>query len=121
MSDLIPVYKTPADVEVGDDGLPLVAETVIARIKGAKYVQTSRFGATGQRTRAIGEMQNRRSITIKNEGANDVFIGGEDLSIQNGYRLGVGNAITLELAGELYAITAGTTELLYMISEVDGE
>ena len=123
MTYLIPVYAGKDQGFVGgdfndqEDGVPLIR---IGGFKGADFLKSHRFQATGTAQVAATPNINRRTITVRNEGANDVFIGGEDVTPSTGYRLGTTESITLELAGELWCITNGTSEFLFMISEIDG-
>lgn len=124
MTYLVPVYEGDDKGFVGGDrtsndpGAP--PDLRIDGFKGAQFIKSHRFNATGIKAVAATPNANRRTITIKNEGANDVFIGGEDVTADTGYRLGTLDAITLELSGELWVVTTGTTEEVYMISEIDG-
>ena len=122
MTYLIPVYTGKDKGFVGGDTTdePGEALLVIDRFKGAKFIESARFPAGVQKAIAVASNANRRTLTVKNEGANDVYIGGESVTTQTGYRLAVGDAITLELAGELWVVTAGTIEIVQIISELDG-
>jgi hypothetical protein len=117
---LIPVYagKIEQLTEAGQPGgVPL--ENYITGFRGASAIQAFRVNCGATAIVVAFSDVTRRTLTMKNEGANDIFIGGEDLTISNGYRLASGDALTLELAGELWGITAGTTEALYCLAEVD--
>jgi len=119
-SRLIPVYQAPREEGPVVDGGPSgPVEMVVDSFRGARRLQSFRATVTGSPALVLPENPGRRTVTVKNEGANDVFIGGEDVTTDNGYRLAAGDALTLELSGALYAVTAGTVETLYGLAEVD--
>lgn len=117
---LTPVYP-PEDPEVALlSGIPAGADaTYIIGFRGATKINAFRHTATDVRSLAVQTNAARRTITIKNTGANTVYIGGEDIDTIKGYPLATGDAITLELSGELWVITEATDETVQIIGEVD--
>jgi len=119
---LIPVYTgddkgfVGGDAQASDSAVP---DMRIGGFKGAQFLKAHRFNAGAITAIAATPNANRRTITIRNEGAADVFLGGENVSATDGYRLGVTEAVTLELSGELWVVTAGTVVPIFMLSEID--
>lgn len=58
-----------------------------------------------------------RFVTIKNIGSNMAYIGGSDVTPDNGVTLGVNGTFNLTLSGadEIWAVTAGATTTLSYI------
>lgn len=106
-----------ADKAAGGDAS---ISTHITGFTGAARLQSFRHTVTGAKSMLVASNSLRRTLLVKNEGSNDVFIGGEDVSTANGYRLATTDALTLEVAGEVYVLTAGTSETLYCLVEMDG-
>lgn len=120
MTYTIPVYRgEEIDSGGGVTGPGGPSHVVVSRYVGAKRITTGSRDVTSDPKIVVGSSAPRRTITIQNLGSNDVYIGGEDLSTSNGYKLAANAAITLELAGELWAVTESTTENVRYLLEVD--
>ena len=121
---LIPVYSGDQAEFIGSTdpaaaappGIPAV---FIVGYRGAGRIQTSSYDVTSSASIIVGENARRRTVTIQNLGANDVYIGGEDVTTVNGYKVSANTALTLELSGELWAVTESTTENVRTITELD--
>lgn len=124
MTYLIPVYDGPdlqgyvgtSDPNQAAGGVPVA---FIVGFRGASKIQTTGFDVTATAKIVVGTNPSRRTVTIQNLGSSDVYIGGEDVNTTNGYKIAANGAITLELAGELWAVTASTTENIRVLTEVD--
>ena len=119
--NLIPVYRPDTEEDLAlAVGLPPGADaTYIIGFRGASNVKSFRYNARSEKGIAIQTNPSRRTVTVKNQGANDVFIGGEDVTVEQGYLLSATDALTLELSGELWVVTVSTVEPLHIITEVD--
>ena len=120
MSEVLwPVYRPGG---VAADGTPIDVSTSSVKVvgfRGAASLITGQFDVTNVSRLVVGSDPLRRTITIYNVGANDIYYGGTGVTINNGYKIAANKERTLELAGELYAVTAATTEKLMYAIETD--
>lgn len=119
MTYTIPVYRGD-ERESGTQGGPGGPNAVVvSRYVGAARIATGSRNVGSSPVIVVGSSAVRRTVTIQNLGSNDVYIGGEDVSVSNGYKIAADAALTLELAGELWAVTESTTENVRYLLEVD--
>ena len=120
MSEVLwPVYRPGGKAA---DGTPIDVSASSVRVvsfRGASTLLSGQFDVTTITRLVVGSDPLRRTITIYNVGANDIYYGGKGVTISNGYKIAANKERTLELAGELYAVTAATTEKLLYIMETD--
>jgi hypothetical protein len=116
---LIPVYR--GDLDAASPG-GAAAEAEGVRIQGTTRIQTSQINnIPADAVVVAGFEPSRRVMVFKNEGAVDVYVGAEGVTTISGFRLAVGQALTLETSAEIWAVTpVGATGILHLISELDG-
>lgn len=127
MPGLIPVYVP--DEPSGFDpvtGAPVFdAGNILNFIRGARILRTGQIPnlTTGNAVLAIPSEATRRSILLRNLGANDIYIGPDQtVSVSTGWRLGVlDGPLVLESADEIWALTSGGVSTLGWLSEIDDE
>ena len=124
MTYLIPQYSGDQAEFIGEDsptaGAPSgIPATYVVGYRGAGQIQTQGYNVGTTPSIVVGSNPKRRTVTIQNLGANDVYIGGEDVTTTNGYKIAANTALTLELSGELWAVTEATTENIRTLSESD--
>lgn len=123
MTYLIPVYP-PADSEGGLpqgalEEAPQLGDLTIGRFKGASAIWTGSVEVGPIATMVVGANTGRRTVTIQNLGANDIYIGNAQVTGSTGYKMAANSERTWEVAGEIFAITLGTTENVRFLQEVD--
>lgn len=119
MTYTIPVYLGD-ERETGTAAAPSGVQPVaVQRIMGAARIQTGARTIGTDVVRVLGASPARRTVTIQNTGSNAVYIGGEDVSVAQGYQLAAAGALTIELAGELYAVAAAAGESVRWLTELD--
>ena len=91
----------------------------MAAFKGADTLTAHAVIATPTAQIAAFQNASRRTVTLQNLGANDVYIGGETVSTAQGFKLPANKQITLEMSGEVWVVTIATNEELRVLEEAD--
>lgn len=121
---LLPVY--PADQRRGLDGLEILTDSGIMRVAVTRFQSTDRIEtgqvgniAAGLPSLVTGTNSLRRVLTLRNQGVVDIYIGSGGVTVTTGYRLGVGESLTLETAGNVYAVTPSGVGTLHWLAEIE--
>jgi len=124
MSKLIPVY--PPDQQSSPGGLVSDApskpiDIVVTRFRSTDRIDTGQHNGivSNVALRIVGANEFRRILTISNEGAVDIYIGSENVTITSGFRIGVGKSYTLETGGEVYGITPSGVGVAHWLAEIE--
>lgn len=81
-----------------------------------RTVTTDQTPVGAQAVKLLNENRTRASATLSVVGA-DLFIGGPSVTPGTGYKVPNGGGFTLTATGALYAVTAGATATVYVLSE----
>jgi len=122
---LIPVY--PPDERRGasggliDSGPTPAQGVIVTRFRSTAKLDTGQHRNLGSGVALIivGANPLRRVITVRNEGAVDIYIGGEGVTVTTGFRIGIGQSITLETGGDIFAITPSGTGVVFWLAEIE--
>lgn len=125
MSDLTPEQQPIPVYIVGTIPTPEAgageSAVIVKRYTGASRIEAGGFNLTSAGTAVllVGSDDLRRTVTVQNLGPSDVYLGGKNVAPPQGFKLGLDERHTMELAGELYAvIISGSADLRYLL-EVD--
>jgi hypothetical protein len=120
---LIPTYYPDADRR-GASGPGAPDDVFVRRITGAPTAlvgQVTNIGST-QAVPIVGVDKHRRTVTVRNSGGVDVYIGFDtSVTIETGFRLAATDGpLILEYVGAVYAITpSGAAGVIHWMAETD--
>lgn len=99
---------------MGTEPSPFAPTQSVEHVIGALQITTGRIRipdvGTSAVTQILNQCPNRRSATVRNWGFLPVFIGGRNVTDQDGFPLDLFEALTVELRGELWACTSADAD-----------
>jgi hypothetical protein len=104
---------------LGKEGPQGTTGIYIVGYKGAPTLANGRVTIGPAPTLIVGENPRRRTILVRNVGANDIFLGGEFVNVTQGMPLPANTEKVFELSAELWGITAATNEEVRYLTEQD--
>lgn len=122
-SRLIPTYP-PGDTRRGASGelVPIgLSGTIIQAIRPSVILRTGQAHNIGsaQPQQVVGASDYRRAVVLKNEGTVDVYLGDQSVTVGLGFRLGVGQSVTLETGAAISGITPSGSGVVHWLAEED--
>jgi len=106
-----------AGTQTNDVKITLDGEPVTIAPLGTSVLSSSVSIGTSATLIPTSALSNRKSITIKNNGSNTIFIGGSGVTTGNGYPLNVNESLDIDLDdnANIYGIVASGTEDLRIL------
>lgn len=93
--------------------------TTILAFRGAPRLQNGDVEIGTLPTLIVDEDPTRRTVTVRNIGSNDVYLGGENVATGNGFPLAANTNLVLEIRGKVYGIVETGTENVRFLTEGD--
>jgi len=106
----------PVDTEISLNGDLIVENVTVASLRGSLRSSSVTIGTTPTEIPA-SPLSNRKSITLKNNGSNTIFLGHSGVTTTNGYPLKINESLDIDLddATTLYGIVATGSEDLRIL------
>jgi len=104
------------DTEISLNGDLIVENVTVASLRGTVLSTSVTIGDSATLIPS-SDLANRKSMTIRNNGSNTIFIGGSGVSTSNGFPIKVNESMDIDLddASALYGIVATGNEDLRIL------
>ena len=104
------------DTEISVNGDLIVENVIVASLRGTILSSSVTIGDSATIIPA-SDLSNRKSMTIRNNGSNTIFIGGSGVTTGNGFPIKVNESFDIDLddSSAIYGIVATGTEDLRIL------
>ena len=106
----------PVDTEISLNGDLIVENVTVASLRGALRSSSVTVGTSPTAIPATA-LENRKSMTVKNNGSSTIYLGHSDVSASNGYPLKANESLDVDLddATTLYGVVESGSEDLRVL------